>query len=150
MNRNVIILALHKLYRINFTQLFIQDAVKSGKKSYMRHYVPYKPGDEFKYRTREGINTLHFQWIFLSFKTNFNEIPERQRELKRIGNMIDDIIASKWSRMNENPAQNVRLHKKKIYRIYFILFFGEKKENHKKAVVHLMLECMFLFAGITK
>lgn len=136
MNRNVIILALHKLYRINFTQLFIQDAVKSGKKSYMRHYVPYKPGDEFKHRTREGINTLHFQWIFISFKTNFNEIPERQRELKRIGNMIDDIIASKWSRMNENSAQNVRLHKKR-YIAYISYFSLERKKKTIKKLLFI-------------
>lgn len=75
------------------------------------------------------VNTLHFQWIFLSFKTNFNEIPERQRELKRIGNMIDDIIASKWSRMNENTAQNVRLHKKRY--IAYISFFSLEKKKRK-------------------
>lgn len=27
---------------------------RNEKKPYMRHYVPYKPGDEFKYRTPEG------------------------------------------------------------------------------------------------
>lgn len=78
------------------------------------------------------VNTLHFQWIFLFFKTNFNEIPERQRELKRIGNMIDDIIASKWSRMNENSAQNVRLHKKDISHIIHTFLWRKKKKTIKK------------------
>lgn len=30
------------------------ESSKNEMKSYMRHYVPYKPGDEFKYRTPEG------------------------------------------------------------------------------------------------
>lgn len=41
---------------------------------------------------------------------NFNQIVERQRELKRIGNMIDDIIASKLSRINEKTEPTVSLH----------------------------------------
>lgn len=51
----------------------------------------------------------------ISIKHTFSE---RQRELKRIGNMIDDIIASKWSRTMEKTAritaQNVRHHKSDI------------------------------------
>lgn len=56
---------------------------------------------------------IHSKWIYqFNGKTNFNKIfSERQRELKRIGNMIDDIIASKWSRTVEKTAQTVRLHK---------------------------------------
>lgn len=34
--------------------LSFQESGKNEKKSYMRYYVPYKPGDEFKYRTPEG------------------------------------------------------------------------------------------------
>lgn len=34
--------------------LSFQESGKNEEKSYMRYYVPYKPGDEFKYRTREG------------------------------------------------------------------------------------------------
>lgn len=34
--------------------LLLEDSGKNEKKSYMRYYVPYKPGDEFKYRTPAG------------------------------------------------------------------------------------------------
>lgn len=50
--------------------------------------------------------------------------------------MIDDIIASKWSRMNEKTTtQNVRLHKNDILRISYFL-----KEN--KTVAHFIWKCM--------
>lgn len=32
----------------------LKETTKSGKNTYMRYYVPYKPGDEFKHRTSEG------------------------------------------------------------------------------------------------
>lgn len=38
----------------NLFALSFQESGKNEMKSYMRHYVPYKPGDEFKYRTPEG------------------------------------------------------------------------------------------------
>lgn len=42
----------------SFAPLFIESS-KTEKKSYMRYYVPYKPGDEFKYRTPEGKQNNH-------------------------------------------------------------------------------------------
>lgn len=54
----------------------------------------------------------HHKIILLLFilqtdsSNKFNCIySERQRELKRISNMIDDIIATKWSRIAEKPVR---------------------------------------------
>lgn len=85
---------------------------KNANNSYMRYYVPYKPGDEFKHRTSEGEKSSllnGFTLYFMVVKLISIKFLERQRELKRIGNMIDDIIASKLSRINEKTKQNVRL-----------------------------------------
>lgn len=107
------------LYRFS---LLLQESRKNEMRSYMRHYVPYKPGDEFKYRTPAGKQNqiIHLHHIletdlcqlfscFLFYK-NMNwmcllRFPERQRELKRISNMLDDIIATKWSRIAEKPVR---------------------------------------------
>lgn len=74
------------------------------------------------------VNKIHeFSLFFRDDREKENKklisikISERQRELKRIGNMIDDIIASKWSRTNEKIILNVRLHKINIY-CSFLLF----------------------------
>lgn len=101
----------------------------------MRYYVPYKPGDEFKHRTPEGMHSFKMDLpYFASMKTNFNKtFAERQRELKRIGNMIDDIIASKCSRTVEKSLQKVRLHINVIHS--FLSHATSKNEND----VHLNL-----------
>lgn len=54
----VIILVFIRRNKFHF---LFQESNKSGKKSYMRYYVPYKPGDEFKHRTPEGNGTYSFK-----------------------------------------------------------------------------------------
>lgn len=59
-------------------------------------------------------------------KTEKNlHFSERQRELKRISNMIDDIIATKWSRIAEKTVR-IDIH-----------FDVEAEENGKKHPVFL-------------
>lgn len=64
----------------------LKAAIKNGKNTYMRYYVPYKPGDEFKHRTPEG-EWIGFilKWIFPFLhraKTNFNKIARTSTWIK--------------------------------------------------------------------
>lgn len=108
--------------RINFISFWLQSQAK----------VESNRTCVITFRTSRGMNSsiarhkvsrVHFKRICLFSKLISIKFAERQRELKRIGNMIDDIIASKWSRTTVRDALNVRLHKSDISHVHFIFIF---------------------------